>query len=266
LALTESNSLSAAAILDGLGTQFVGRELAYWPEIGSTNDEARRLAGEGAPEGMLVVADYQSRGRGRLDRGWVAPPGSSLLMSIVFRPELAPHQLQRLTMSCGLAAVGAIEEQTGLRADLKWPNDVVIGGAKAGGILTEVGLAGAQVEFAVVGMGLNVNLDPGLLPADLPMPATSLCHELGAKVPRLPLLQNLLQQVEARYLALKAGQSPHMEWATRLVTLGKPVTVSATGLELDGTAEGVDADGALLVRLASGRLERVLAGDVSVRG
>jgi BirA family biotin operon repressor/biotin-[acetyl-CoA-carboxylase] ligase len=266
LALTESNSLSAAAILDGLGTQFVGRELAYWPEIGSTNDEARRLAGEGAPEGMLVVADYQSRGRGRLDRGWVAPPGSSLLMSIVFRPELAPHQLQRLTMSCGLAAVGAIEEQTGLRADLKWPNDVVIGGAKAGGILTEVGLAGAQVEFAVVGMGLNVNLDPGLLPADLPMPATSLCHELGTEVPRLPLLRSLLQQVEARYLALKAGQSPHMEWANRLVTLGKPVTVSATGLELDGTAEGVDADGALLVRLASGRLERVLAGDVSVRG
>jgi BirA family biotin operon repressor/biotin-[acetyl-CoA-carboxylase] ligase len=266
LALTESNSLSAAAILDGLGTQFVGRELAYWPEIGSTNDEARRLAGEGAPEGMLVVADYQSRGRGRLDRGWASPPSSSLLMSIVFRPELAPHQLQRLTMSCGLAVVGAIEEQTGLRADLKWPNDVVIGGAKAGGILTEVGLAGAQVEFAVVGMGLNVNLDPALLPADLPMPATSLCHELGAEVARLPLLRTLLQRVEDRYLALKAGQSPHLEWATRLVTLGKPVTVSATGLELDGTAEGVDADGALLVRLATGRLERVLAGDVSVRG
>ena len=261
----ELNSLSAAAVLDGLETQSMGRKVAYWPEIGSTNDEARRLAGEGVTEGTLVITEYQSRGRGRLDRSWVAPRGSSLLMSIVFRPELAAHQVQRLTMSCGLAVAGAIELQTGLRAGLKWPNDVVIGGAKVGGILTEIGLEGAQVEFAVVGIGLNVNLDPALLPADLPMPATSLCHELATDVARLPLLWTLLQKIEERYSALKVGQSPHMEWAGRLVTLGKPVTVSGTGSVLDGMAEGVDADGALLVRLADGRLERVLAGDVSAR-
>lgn len=260
------NSLSAAVILNGLRTQFVGRKVVYWPEIGSTNDEARRLAGEGAPEGTLVITDYQSKGRGRLDRSWVAPLGSSLLMSVVFRPELAAQQVQRLTMSCGLAVAGAIELQTGLRAGLKWPNDVVIGGAKVGGILTEIGFAGAQVEFAVVGIGLNVNLDPALLPADLPGPATSLCHELGTEVARLPLLLTLLQSIEDQYLTLKAGQSPHAEWAGRLVTLGKPVTVSASGPALEGTAEGVDADGALLVRLADGRLERVLAGDVSPRG
>ena len=260
------NSLSAAAILDGLDTQFVGRKVVYWPEIGSTNDEARRLAGEGAPEGALVITDYQSKGRGRLDRSWVAPRASSLLMSIVFRPELAAHQVQRLTMSCGLAVAGAIELQTSLSAGLKWPNDVVIGGAKAGGILTEIELEGAQVEFAVVGIGLNVNLDPALLPADLPMPATSLCHELGTDVARLPLLWTLLQKIEERYSVLKAGQSPHVEWAGRLVTLGKAVTVSATGSVLNGTAEGVDADGALLVRLADGRLEKVFAGDVSARG
>jgi BirA family biotin operon repressor/biotin-[acetyl-CoA-carboxylase] ligase len=262
----ELNSLSAAAILDGLRTRFVGRQVVYWPEIGSTNDDARRLAAEGAPEGTLVIADYQSRGRGRLDRSWVAPRGSSLLISIVFRPELAAHQVQRLTMSCGLAVADAIELQTGLSVGLKWPNDVVIGGAKAGGILTEIGLEGAQVEFAAVGIGLNVNLDPPLLPTDLPMPATSLCNELGSEVARLPLLWALLQEIEERYSALSAGQSPHVEWARRLVTLGKPVTVSGTGSVLDGMAEGVDADGALLVRLANGRLEKVLAGDVSARG
>jgi BirA family biotin operon repressor/biotin-[acetyl-CoA-carboxylase] ligase len=259
----ELNALSAAAIQAGLETRFAGRKVAYWPEIGSTNDEARRPAGEGAPEGTLVITDYQSRGRGRLDRCWVAPRGSSLLMSLVFRPELAAHQLQRLTMSCSLAVVDAIEWQTGLRAGLKWPNDVVIAGAKAGGILTEIELEG--VEFAVVGIGLNVNLDPALLPADLPMPATSLCHALGARVARLPLLWALLQKIEERYWALKAGQSPHIEWAGRLVTLGKRVTVSGTGSVLEGMAESVDADGALLVRVAGGRLEKVLAGDVLSR-
>jgi BirA family biotin operon repressor/biotin-[acetyl-CoA-carboxylase] ligase len=260
------DSLSATAILDGLGTEFVGRKVVYWPEVGSTNDEARRLAGEGAPEGTLVITDYQTRGRGRLDRRWVAPRGSSLLMSVIFRPGLAAHQVQRLTMICGLAVAGAIELQTGLRAGLKWPNDVVIAGGKVGGILTEIGLEGERVEFAVVGIGLNVNLDPALLPADLPMPASSLGHALGTGVARLPLLWALLSKIEERYSALRAGQSPHEEWEGRLVTLGKPVTVSGTGSILEGTAEGVDADGALLVRLADGRLEKVLAGDVAPQG
>ena len=259
------DSLSPAAIREGLCTRFVGQHLIYRPQIGSTNDEARRLAGEGAPEGTLVITDFQSAGRGRLDRDWVAPRGSSLLVSILFRPDLAVYQVQRLTMSCGLALVGAIEAQTGLRAGLKWPNDLVVGGAKAGGILTEIGVQGTEVEFAVVGIGLNVNLDPAQLPAGLHMPATSLSHELGVAVARLPLLHALLQGVEERYLALRAGQSPHRDWAARLVTLGKPVTVTAIGSVLEGTAEDVDADGALLVRLADGRLERVLAGDVSTR-
>jgi BirA family biotin operon repressor/biotin-[acetyl-CoA-carboxylase] ligase len=260
------NELSVAAIQDGLGTQFVGRTVAYWPEIASTNDEAKRLAREGAPEGTMVIADYQTKGRGRLDRGWVAPRGSSLLMSIVFRPELAARQIQRVTMSCGLAVADAIEQQTGLRAGLKWPNDIVIAGAKAGGILTEIEVKGTEVEFAVVGMGLNVNLDPALLPADMPVAATSLCHQFGADVPRLLLLWSVLEKVEERYSRLRVGKSPAEEWAARLVTLGKAVTVSGTGPAVEGVAESVDEDGALLVRLADGCLETVLAGDVTTRG
>lgn len=251
--------------LEGLETEFVGQNLVYHPAIASTNDEARRLARAGAPEGTLVIADYQIAGRGRLERRWEAPAGSSLLMSIIFRPRLAAYQVQRLTMICGLAAVDAIEAQTGLQVGLKWPNDLVIGGAKLGGILTEIELEGKRVDHAVVGLGLNVNLDPGRLPQDLLMVATSLSHLLGREVPRLPLLRGLLQAMELRYRALEAGQLPQAEWAGRLATLGQPVAVSTLGGSVEGVAEGVNKDGALLVRRADGRLETILAGDVSAR-
>jgi BirA family biotin operon repressor/biotin-[acetyl-CoA-carboxylase] ligase len=260
------NTLSASKIQAGLDTRFIGRTVVYGAEIGSTNDEAKRMARAGAPEGTLVIADYQSRGRGRLDRDWVAPPGSGLLMSLVFRPALAAHQVQRLTMLCGLAVADAIELQTGLQVGLKWPNDAVVAGRKVGGILSEIEFEGPRVSFGVVGIGMNVNLDPALLPAELALTATSLSRELGAEVARLPLLQALLKKIEKRYSTLGTAQSLHSEWAARLVTLGKPVTVSGTIPALEGVAEGVDKDGALLVRLADGRLEKVLAGDVSVRG
>jgi BirA family biotin operon repressor/biotin-[acetyl-CoA-carboxylase] ligase len=251
--------------LDGLETERIGRNLVYRPAIGSTNDEARRLARAGAPEGTLVVTDYQTSGRGRLDRRWEAPAGSSLLMSLVFRPRLAAHQVQRLTMICGLSVVDAVEAETHLQVGLKWPNDLVIAGAKLGGILTEIELDGNRVDHAVVGIGLNVNLDPDQLPEDLWMVATSLSQVLGRKVARMPLLRELLRAIEVRYRALQAGQSPLAEWAARLVTLGQPVAVSAMGSCVRGVAEGVDDDGALLVRRDDGRLETVLVGDVTIR-
>ena len=256
---------SAQAIREGLDTASLGRNLVFLPETGSTNDEARRLAESGAPEGTLVITDHQTSGRGRLERRWEAPPGSSLLMSLLFRPPLAPHEVQRLTMVCGLAVIDAIESETGLRVGLKWPNDVVVGGAKVAGILTEIGSKGSVVDFAVVGLGLNINLDPEWLPDGLLVPATSLSRELERPVARLPLLRALLQAMETRYTALKAGHSPHVEWAERLVTLGQPVAVSTVGAVLEGVAERVNADGALLLRLDSGRLETVMAGDVTSR-
>jgi BirA family biotin operon repressor/biotin-[acetyl-CoA-carboxylase] ligase len=247
---------------------FVGRNLAYFPAVPSTNDIARRLAQDGAPEGTVVVADHQTAGRGRMGRRWCAPPGAGLLLSLLFRPQLAPHQVQRLTMVCSLAVLDAVAAETGLSLDLKWPNDVVAGGAKVAGLLSEVALpagAGGRVEYAVVGIGLNANLDPAELPADLIMPATSLSALAGRRVARLPLLVALLAAVEARYLALRAGRSPHREWAGRLTTLGRRVAASGAGTAWEGVAEAVDADGALLLRLDDGRTERVVAGDVTLR-
>lgn len=258
--------LSAVEILAGLKTRLVARNLIYLPETGSTMDHARRLAEQGAPDGTLVIADHQTAGRGRLGRRWQAPPAGSLLLSLIFRPAIASHQAQQLTMLCGLAVAEGVEAHTGLPVGLKWPNDIEIGGAKLGGILTEVELSGARISYAVVGVGLNVNLDPRQLTGPILARATSLSAELGAPVARLPLLWAVLHAVDARYLALgTGGPELHTAWARRLVTLGRPVTISADETAWEGIAEGVDADGALLVRRADGRLERILAGDVTAR-
>jgi BirA family transcriptional regulator, biotin operon repressor / biotin---[acetyl-CoA-carboxylase] ligase len=260
-----ADQLSAELIERALSTQFVGRHVLYLATAGSTNDEARRLAMAGAPDGTLVVADYQSAGRGRLDRRWEAPPGSSLLLSLLFRPALALERVQQLTMLCGLATAEAIEAETGLAAGCKWPNDLVINERKVAGILTELELSGERLAYVVVGIGLNVNLDPAVLPGPLLARATSLAAELGRPVTRLPLLLALLARVETRYQALSAGTADlHREWASRLVTLGRPVTVADGETEWMGMAEGVDNDGALLVRPPGGEPRRVVAGDVRV--
>jgi BirA family biotin operon repressor/biotin-[acetyl-CoA-carboxylase] ligase len=260
--------LSVESIEKGLTTAFMGRRVIYYRSIGSTNDVARELAAQGAPEGTLVIADEQTAGKGRLGRRWLAPPGTSLLMSLLFRPRsLAPSQAQRLTMICSLAVVEAIEALTGLSAAIKWPNDIVVQGKKAGGILTELGATSERLDHAVVGLGLNVNLDFGAAEpmGELAATATSLSQELGREVSRLALLWRILENVESRYQRLGAGELPHDEWASRLITLHNRVVVDTPQGVVEGWAEGVDADGALILRTDHGDRQRVLAGDVTLR-
>jgi len=279
--LHEADTLSAAAIREGLPTCTIGQHVVYYETIDSTNRVAKELGRAGAPEGTLVIAEAQTSGRGRLNRQWLAPPGSSLLMSLLFRPTMAPLQAARLTMVCSLAVADAIEATTPLHAALKWPNDILLGDKKAGGILTELGLRDERLEFVVVGIGLNVNVafcqEAPAYPPDaapdtsqaslgaLAEQSTSILQEVGRAMPRLPLLRHFLAQVERRYLALRAGWLPNQEWSRRLATLGQVVTVAAPDGALTGLAEGVDADGALLIRLADCSVVRVLAGDVTIR-
>ncbi|MFB0534513.1 MAG: biotin--[acetyl-CoA-carboxylase] ligase [Anaerolineae bacterium] len=259
--------LSVASIKKGLTTAFIGRKIIYYRSIGSTNDVAKELAVQGAPEGTLVITDEQTAGKGRLGRRWLAPPHTSLLISLLFRPDLAVHQAQRLTMICSLAVVEAIESVTGLTAAIKWPNDIVVEGKKAGGILTELGATGERLGYAVVGLGLNVNLDFGAVEAmgGLAATATSLSRELGREVSRLTLLWRILENVESRYRHLQAGKLPHDEWASRLVTLHNDLVIDTPQGVVEGWAEGVDADGALILRTNCGERQRVLAGDVTLR-
>lgn len=256
--------IDATELQNSLHTHTLGRHAELHGEIGSTNSRAVELARQGAPSGTLVLAELQTQGRGRLRRRWHAPRGSSLLMSLLLRPPLAPRQAQRLTMVCSLAAIEGIRRVTGLEGQVKWPNDVYLQERKLGGVLTELGLEGQALVYAVVGMGLNINLDVAALP-EVMTPATSLSAALGREVSRLDVLVAILEAAEERYDRLVTGWSPAAEWCEHLLTLGRDVSVSAGDEVIEGRAEGVDDDGALLVRTRDGGLRTVVAGDVSLR-
>jgi BirA family biotin operon repressor/biotin-[acetyl-CoA-carboxylase] ligase len=261
-----ADALSAEEILARLGTAYIGRHLERYTEIDSTNTRAVALARAGAPEGTLVLAERQTAGRGRLGRRWHAPPGSALLMSLLLRPPLPPTRAQWATMVCAVAAAEAVEATAGLEVGIKWPNDLVVQGRKLGGVLTELGARDANtLDYVVVGLGLNVNLDPAAL-LEAITPATSLAAELGRPISRLDLLLAWLIRVEAHYGRLRVGVSPREAWRRRLATLGQPVQVGSAEEVVAGVAEDVDEDGALLVRTAGGALRRMLAGDVTLRG
>lgn len=260
-----ADRLDGEEIRGRLATRIVGRALEVHPVIDSTNTRAVALARAGAPEGLVVVAEEQTAGRGRIGRRWHAPPGSALLVSLLFRPPLQPTQAQRVTMVCSLAAVRAVMEVCGLPAHIKWPNDIVLADAKLGGLLTELGVGAGALEYVVVGIGLNVNLDVAQLP-DLIAPATSLSAELGRPVSRRDLLISFLRHTDDLYGRLRGGWSPREAWRDALATLGREVTAGTPEETIRGVAEDVDDDGALLVRTADGALRRVLAGDVTLRG
>lgn len=243
-----------------LTTRFIGRELYYFPELPSTMDKTRELARSGAREGTVVVAGKQTHGRGRLGRTWFAAEGS-LAMSVILHPALS--QLPQLLMLAALAVVDSVYRTTGVRGCIKWPNDVLVGGRKLCGILTESELQGNQVKFAVVGIGLNVNFDTGAT-SDISHIATSLSRELGHDV-SLPLVTaRLLDALETLYLELKAGHSLAGHWRESLETLGRTVKVRTGQLVEEGRAESVTDDGSLLLRRADGSLATIVVGDVTI--
>ncbi len=239
-------------------------------EIDSTNrfvlDEARA----GAAEGAVAVADYQSAGRGRLDRRWEAPPGSNLLVSVLLRPALAVDELHLCTVAVALAAVRACERGAGLVPDLKWPNDLMVGSRKLGGILAEVVTAGtAHGQAVVVGLGLNVGWPPreevgGSLLDEFPIAATSIRRETEAEPEPLDLLGLLLEDLETRLVDLADRHGRRRlagEYRRRCNTVGKTVRVSLPGEEFTGAATDITVEGHLVVDIGA-CLRTVAAGDV----
>lgn len=255
------SDISPDAILQRLTTQFIGRHILYYPTASSTMDVARKSAREGASEGTIVIAEEQTAGRARLGRSWLSPPGV-IAVSIILCPELS--QLLRLTMVASLATSRSIEQATRLKSDIKWPNDVLIRGKKVSGILTESALRGYSVDWAVIGIGINVNLDLEAFP-EISDIATSLSAELRREVSQLDVLLNLLREIELLYLALRRGEPIHEEWQSHLETLGKMVQVRSGKRVEEGYAESVDSDGSLLLRRSDGSLARFITGEVSLR-
>lgn len=245
--------------LKGLYTHVVGRRVLYYARVGSTMDVAASEGESGAEEGTVVVADVQTRGRGRFRREWASLKGN-LHVSVLLRPaqDVAPLVM----VIAGLAVVRAIRTVGGLRAQIKWPNDVLLRGRKVAGMLAE-GVAKPGGEgYVVLGIGINVNADPTAIPG-LASIATSLSRELGKDMDGSALLRQLLQELDYLYGGLKKGEVPLEEWRGYLETLGQRVQFQWQDETYRGLAEDVDSAGNLIVLCEDGSRITVNAGEVS---
>jgi BirA family biotin operon repressor/biotin-[acetyl-CoA-carboxylase] ligase len=259
--------LDESAIRRHLKASTIGRRLVCLPVTGSTNDDAARAARGGEPEGTVVIADAQTAGRGRLGRSWVSVRGLNLCLSVVLRPRIVPAAAPQLSLVAGLAVAAAMESE-GLQPLIKWPNDVLLAGRKACGILTELEAEADRVGFVIVGIGVNVNGTLAQLPTELHDKATSMYLALGRRVDRARFAARLLDELESRFERFLAGGFAVLadEWNRRSALTGRAVTVSGAATEaVSGTCAGIDADGALLLHRDGGPV-RVLAGDVTIAG
>lgn len=249
-------------------TRIIGRDIRVFQETASTNDIADRLARDGVAEGIVVFAETQSNGRGRLGRRWESPKGQGLWLSVLLRPRLSPPAATQLTVLAAVACARAVERQTGLHPAIKWPNDLLFHGRKCGGILLELSAELDHIRHVVLGIGLDVNVAPADFPAGLRGVATSLRAELGCPVDRPALAAALIRELDLAYHQLDSGAFTTLadEWEARCTTLGQRVVIRMGARELVGTAESLDDDGALLIRTEHGRLERVVGGDVTLAG
>jgi BirA family biotin operon repressor/biotin-[acetyl-CoA-carboxylase] ligase len=245
----------------GLYTAVIGRKVRFYQSTGSTMDDVAEWARAGAAEGAVAVAETQTASRGRMGRRWISDEGN-LYFSVLFRPE--PDALPLLSPLAGVAAARAIRQVAGVYPSIKWPNDVTIGGRKVAGILAESALSGAQVQHAIVGIGINVALDVSSDP-EIAATATSLNHAAEAEVDRAELLRRILQHMDALYLDIRRGRSPVPEWRRWLDTLGRRVTIAHHSTADTGLAEDIDEHGNLLLRTDAGELLTLTAGDITLR-
>jgi BirA family transcriptional regulator, biotin operon repressor / biotin---[acetyl-CoA-carboxylase] ligase len=253
--------LDADILREGLRSRILGQNIHYLPECGSTNQIARAMAENGAPDGTLVVTDYQTAGRGRLGRDWIAPRGTSILLSLVLRPSVPLARMAQIGMAVGLGCVEGIRRETSLEARLKWPNDFFVSGRKVGGMLSDAQIDGEAIRFLIVGIGVNVNFDPANMKG-IPPYAASLSVGARKSLLRGPIIRRILAAVEPHYLAVCQGASLHAQWAHMSDTPGSAVRVTMPDGIYEGLAESVEEDGALLVRLSNGTKKRVVVGDV----
>jgi len=261
--------LAPEIIQHNLQTEIVGagEKFFYFDSVDSTNNVAKKLAADNAEDGTVVVAEEQTGGKGRLDRNFFSPKGRSILFSVILRPKCLPKDAPKFTLLAAVAVALAMEKFN-LRAEIKWPNDIMHGEKKLVGILTEMNAAIEQVNYIVVGIGINVNFSRADFPADIEKIASSLSEIAGKNIVRRKFFQTLLEEFDKLYLEVrKAGFGKIFDlWRKFNVTLDREVKIisAESGESFFGKAIDIDADGALIVETELGR-RTVYAGDVSVR-
>ena len=259
--------LHADDLLARLGkTKVIGRDIQVFEQTTSTNDVVEKLARGGVKEGAVVFAELQTKGRGRLGRGWTSPLRKGLWFSILLRPELHPQETTQLTVASATALRRAIHKETGLRPEIKWPNDLLLGGRKVAGILTELTAELDWVKHVILGIGVNVNLSAGDFPSELRKQATSLKIESGKPVSRSGLAVEILRDLDVDYVRICSGEFKSVadEWETHCTTLGRQVAIRIGNRCIRGRAESLGEDGALLLRTEHGHLEHIIGGDVTL--
>jgi len=263
----EPDALLADDLLSRIGkTKIIGRDIHVFEQTTSTNDVIEKLARDGVREGVVVFAESQTKGRGRLGRKWISPTRKGLWFSILLRPKLRPQEATQLTVASAIALRRAIVSETGLKPEIKWPNDILLNRKKVAGILTEMSAELDKVRHVILGIGIDVNLDAEELPLDLKKIATSLRIESGEIISRAELAAAILRELDFDYGRVCAGKFSEIadEWESYCATIGRNVTVHIGDRKMRGHAEALDDDGALLLRTEHGRLERIIGGDVAI--
>lgn len=254
---------SKEELLNGLKTSVVGTKMFVFESIDSTNACAKTLAETGIEEGSVVFSDYQTQGRGRLGRSWLSQREKNLLFSCILRPPLLKDQTGLLTFYAAVSIARALETFTKLKVDCKWPNDILLNGKKCCGILLENSFGKEQLDYSIVGVGINVNQRE--FQDDLLSHATSISRELGKEVDRKKLFQTILRELDLLYDDVRNGRFSRifLEWNNRCSMFGSTVTVAREGTTLIGKALGLNSDGGLVIETPNGK-EIVYAGDVTV--
>jgi BirA family biotin operon repressor/biotin-[acetyl-CoA-carboxylase] ligase len=250
----------------GLDTVVIGRSVIAYDCIPSTIDAATSLAAKNVEEGTVVVAESQSGGRGRLGRSWSSPPGSGIWTSIILRPLIPPRDAPKLTLLTAVAVASVLQEYYQIDARIKWPNDVIVGGRKICGALTELVAEQDAVKYAIVSFGLNVNQTPSRFPADVAYIATSMKIETGRRIERPEVLRKILRALDSLYATFKhdAGADILKRWREHSCTLGKRVTVRLREETVEGVARDLADDGSLIVESDAGLIRQISYGDVTI--
>ena len=261
------NRLFPQEILSRLQTRWLGHNICYRDSIDSTNTLAKGLANEGCPNGLVVVAEEQGAGKGRLSRGWISPYAKGIWFSVVLKPPFLPQEASKCTLLAAVAVVKVVNKIAGVHAAIKWPNDILLMGRKLVGILTEMNAEFGHINYVVIGTGINTNATPDDYPEDVKDIAVSVADAATEQFTRVDLLCDILKNMEDLYeKALLDGFAPILEeWRKYSCTLGQEVKVMAPDCTYFGKAEDIDEDGLLIVRKVDGTLEKVMAGDVSIR-